>query len=277
MGKNKIATCNVCFKQMRSDTLKRHLNTHKNISRYPKKKCSICNKQMIAWNLERHLKTHNNSEKNIVEAVTSDQNCYTEKEITGKIVQNILETGDVDPKSLSKQNIRALTAYTLSHKKQDLPELNGWQKELLPMLKPTHRQIIWVTGEEGAEGKTWFQNYIEEYFGSKRVFRTSLDRNTEAIYHALSKRTLPLIDVFVFNLPRSFCRKLWDIPYTIFENLKDGRAISTKYDSKVLDFKTPNIVIIFSNDIAQWNRMSKDRWLKIRLIKSQEGFVISKR
>ena len=139
-------------------------------------------------------------------------------------------------------------------------------------MKPSERKIIWVKGETGGEGKTWFQNYIEHHYGSNRVFRSSINKNSESLFHALSKRTLELVDVFVFNVPRSF--KTLDIPYTLFEDIKDGQAISTKYDSKLLKFKTPNILIIFSNRIASWANMSKDRWIKINLLKEGDGFVI---
>ena len=62
-------------------------------------------------------------------------------------------------------------------------------------------------------------------------------------YGTLSKLVLPLIDVFMFNIPRSFSRM--DVPYELLEEIKDGNAVSTKYDSKRITFKTPNIVLIF--------------------------------
>ena len=52
----------------------------------------------------------------------------------------------------------------------------------------------------------------------------------------------------------------FDVPYTLLEEIKDGQAISTKYDSKVLNFKKPNILIVFSNTQPIITRVSKDRW-----------------
>ena len=46
----------------------------------------------------------------------------------------------------------------------------------------------------------------------------------------------------------------------MFEDIKDGYAISTKYDSKQLRFNTPNIVIVFSNSKPAVEMVSKDRW-----------------
>ena len=125
-------------------------------------------------------------------------------------------------------------------------------------MEPSKREIIWVRGDKGAEGKSWFQEYLEHHYTRKKVFRTSMDRNKESILYSLSKKTLSLLDVFVFNIPRSFDIK--DVPYTLFEDIKDGFAISTKYDSKQLRFNTPNIVIIFSNTRPVIGSVSKDRW-----------------
>ena len=63
---------------------------------------------------------------------------------------------------------------------------------------------------------------------------------------------------FIFNIPS--CFPVTDVPYDLFENLQDAKAISSKYDSKTLTFKTPNIVRIFSNKVPDRFKMSKDRW-----------------
>ena len=272
MGKNKVVQCNICSKEMRSDNLKRHLSQHRDTSAYPSKKCSICSKVMIGWNLKRHLKTHSETMKSISESVQGDQKIYDEKKEAGGIVKKLLEEGNINPHSLSKNNLKALQVYSMETIMWKMAALNRWQTHLLELMKPSERKIIWVKGETGGEGKTWFQNYIVHHYGIDRVFQSPINKNSESIFHALSKRTLELVDVFVFNVPRSF--KTLDIPYTLFEDIKDGQAISTKYDSKLLNFKTPNILIIFSNRIASWANMSNDRWIKINLLKEDDGFVI---
>ena len=51
-------------------------------------------------------------------------------------------------------------------------ELRMWQNQTLNLIdKPTERQVIWITGRQGNEGKTWFQCYAEAYFGFHRVVR----------------------------------------------------------------------------------------------------------
>ena len=190
---------------------------------------------MRSWDLKRHIKTHSETMKNISENVENDQKMYDEKVEIGKMVKQVLEQQNINPESLSRDNRKALEAYSMQTNTQKFESLNRWQRELLELMKPSERKIIWVKGETGGEGKTWFQNYIVQHYGIDRVFRSSISKNSESIFHALSKRTLELVDVFVFNVPRSF--KTLDIPYTLFEDIKDGQAISTKYDSKLLNFK----------------------------------------
>ena len=69
-------------------------------------------------------------------------------------------------------------------------------------------------------------------------------------------------DRFLFNVSRNL--NINDIPYDILEGIKDGQLISSKYNSKVLKLKTPNIVIVFSNDFPLNNVLSVDRWKMLR-------------
>ena len=48
--------------------------------------------------------------------------------------------------------------------------------------------------------------------------------------------------------------------YRILEDIKDGAATTSKYDNQVLKFKTPNIVMVFSNSWPNRRHLSKDRW-----------------
>ena len=39
-----------------------------------------------------------------------------------------------------------------------------------------------------------------------------------------------------------------------------GRSIASKYSSEIIQFKTPNVVIVFSNADPDMTQLSKDRW-----------------
>ena len=257
MGRNKFIQCQVCTKSVRSDKITTHRQQHDRKAKYPMKTCNTCGKLMIAWHLNRHKNVHTGSKNRILENVRDDQNAYDKIKMTGQLLKDFLTNEDIDPNSLRKEYAKALEISGEKNQNQ-FDSLKPWQEDLLKVMKPSERKIIWVTGKKGAEGKSWFQEYIEEYYGSRRVFRTLIDKNAESILHTLSKKTLALIDVFVFNIPRSFDTLL--APYSLFEAIKDGRAISTKYDSKVLNFRKPNILVIFSNDTPYTNKVSKDRW-----------------
>jgi hypothetical protein len=44
------------------------------------------------------------------------------------------------------------------------------------------------------------------------------------------------------------------------EKLKNRRILASKFDSLELKLCTPNIVVVFSNDIPEENQLAHDRW-----------------
>ena len=44
------------------------------------------------------------------------------------------------------------------------------------------------------------------------------------------------------------------------DNIKDGIASASKFNSEVIQFKTPNVVVVFSNTDPDMKQLSKDRW-----------------
>ena len=250
MGRNKYICCLVCSKNVRSD--KQHVHGEKTCKM---KTCSVCHKSMNSGHLSRHMKTHTKTQT-ILHNLKKDQEHFNRVKETGQIVEALLKHRDIDPRSLRREYSEALE---ITDAPDEITEtLRPWQRNLLEYIKPSDRNIIWTIGRNGAEGKSWCQRYLVQHFGSHRVFQTTIERRSDGILHALSKRTILLIDVFIFNIPRSF--SVDNVPYTLLEQLKDGQAISTKYDSKVLRFKTPNIVLVFANDGPCRSNMSVDRW-----------------
>ena len=76
--------------------------------------------------------------------------------------------------------------------------------------------------------------------------------------HILRKLPLSTIDTFLFNDARSGQNEMRS--YEVLENIKDGRAIASKYASEIVRFRTPNVVIVFSNADPDMTQLSKDRW-----------------
>ena len=146
-------------------------------------------------------------------------------------------------------------------------ELRPWQQELMKMITtPTEREVIWVQGMRGNEGKSWFQDYVASFYGYERVVQLDLKMKTSNVLHALAKRPLSSIGIFLFNEPRAINNEVCN--YGVLEAIKDGIAVSSKYNSDVLHFKTPNVVVVFSNARPKMKQLSRDRWRVLRITKS---------
>ena len=136
-------------------------------------------------------------------------------------------------------------------------QLRLWQKQLLDKMESSQRHVIWITGWKGNEGKSFFQSYIETLYGYSRVVRLDICNKTGNILFALTRRPLQTTDIFLFNDARSQDNH---VNYTVLEYIKDGCATASKYGSQVIKFKTPNIVVVFSNRHPVRAQLSSDRW-----------------
>ena len=122
----------------------------------------------------------------------------------------------------------------------------------------SNRNVFWIHGHDGNEGKSWMQSYIEVFYGHARVIRLEIRNSTSNILYTLSKHPLQSTDIFLFNDTCS--NEMKPTNYEILELIKDGGGVSTKYNCEVLNFKTPNIVVVFSNYLPSTEKRSRDRW-----------------
>ena len=174
-----------------------------------------------------------------------------------------MEKGVVPEASLTREYKIALDLYRKQRPKFDIvnKELRPWQEQALKLIEhPSERQVIWITGRKGNEGKTWFQCYLESYFGFNRVFRTDLRIKHANVCNTLKKRNLGTVDIFLFNDSRSVTDEEMNL-YRILEDIKDGQATASKYNNDNIRFKTPNILMVFSNCYPNTKKLSKDRWV----------------
>ena len=275
MGRNNYENCNACKKAIRSDKIKVHKKS--NCCSYNIKQCNICGKIMIAQNMSRHKRKHDRqnieSTQNIVKNIKDDQKKFEESKVIGKVVQDTIKNEVIDPTAVREEYTKAMEL-RFNNCRVNLPSdctLKPWQKHLLLELEPSNRSVIWVIGRKGAEGKSFMQNYLVEMFGAAHVFHSAMTSKNDGILHELSKQQLCLIDVFIFNIPRSF--NVGYVPYHILEDIKDGKSISTKYDSKNLRFNTPNLLLVFANELPQTDKMSKDRWVLLEINRDELNHV----
>ena len=169
----------------------------------------------------------------------------------GRILVDIAEKDGLNTFLLSKDKQEAIEFYEKfgqNMEKRDI-QWKGWQQKLRGYLnEKCDRKIFWVVGREGGEGKTFFQKNIQFEFGNERVSVIPLVENKRNTFHVLKKYTSNNTDIFLFNIPRA--QYITNENYQILQQIKDGVAISGKYDSSLLKFKEKNIVIVFFNQIS---------------------------
>ena len=116
-----------------------------------------------------------------------------------------------------------------------------------------------MVGEKGNEGKSFFQDKIEEQYGRHRVCTVSLRESSKDILQNMKKWVDMQTDKFLFNIVKGVY--INDVNYKLLEDIKDGKALATKYNSQNLYFKRPNVIIVFLNMYPDTREFSQDRWL----------------
>ena len=218
---------------------------------------------MRSDHLMRHIESkHDKSKVDLTDAAEMDQDLYYSKVEGGQQLFKLIESGKVDEISLSTQNDKALKLY-MKHRRAinvENVELRPWQKEALELLdSPSDREVIWIRGQHGNEGKSWFQAFVRSLYGFQKV--ACLDMKCRAVDSLLLLSKLPLVNMnmFLFNDTRAVSDDTEQC-YHILEMIKDGRAVSSKYHTNVIQFRVPNVVMVFSNDYPNVKHLSMDRW-----------------
>ena len=187
---------------------------------------------------------------------------YLQQLEIGRKIYEVLCEGVVKEESLKREHKQAYEIYRKQQGQINFieMELRPWQQDLLEKIKqPSDREVIWIRGVKGNEGKTWFQGYVESRYGYECVVRMDLKARQQDLLHALSRRPLCAADIFLFNVPRAVEENVF-CSYSTLEAIKDGTGTFTKYYAIPIRFKTPNIVMVFSNAAPLANTMSVDRW-----------------
>ena len=253
VNRHRILECPVCKRTMRSDSLKRHkLTKHKNFN------------FQVTTIIKAHVKDGGiTSDQDLESEIVANGKLLDEKIALGEKILKVLTDTNTKEESLSKEHKEAFDLYQrkrLCFSSDDKITLFNWQKGVLSEFvnQPTDREVVWVKGARGNEGKTWFQNYVQSLLGTERVVQLNLKNSVGNIMHILRKLPLSTIDTFLFNDARSGQNEMRC--YEVLENIKDGRAIASKYASEIVQFRTPNVVIVFSNADPDMTQLSKDRW-----------------
>lgn len=133
----------------------------------------------------------------------------------------------------------------------------GWQLQVLDIIKqePDERTIHWFWEPVGNVGKTALTKYLYIKHNA-----TPLCGSPKDIYHIMSKSKNRRI--FVLDVPRC---KADTVNYNLIESIKNGMVVSGKYESCVLAFNCPH-VIVFANEEPNREQLSADRWNIVRIL-----------
>ena len=235
--------CKVCLRVMHSQNLKRHMLKHRELYvldedeiREEIKQRKILHEtreereklvKKIAEEEGYHAdKIDDASPSSIEEELIKDDEVFTRKIEYGEKIATILEKGIIQEESLSRGNMEALKLFRKQMSSKHLvqpTQLRPSQETLMDYASsPSKREVIWVIGKDGDEGKTWFQSYMESFFGYARVVRLDLKMKTANVLHVLTKRPLSTTDIFLFDVPRAITHESCN--YYILESIKDGIA-----------------------------------------------------
>ena len=267
MGRNKKIMCKVCYKEMRSDHLDRHLKQHsEKDTNNPATNIYVTNNYNTTSGVstEREDEENENNDEELKKYLIKIGNEYQEKLIQGKKIYKMLGEGIAPYQALPREMKEVVDLYMENQADfRDVGnvELKPWQESLLEYVQqPCDREIFWIVGKEGNEGKNWFQKYVKSWLGARRVV-TGIDikANSASIFQALRKCPIVTADIFLFNIGKSM-KKFDQINYDALEKMKDGEAFASKYDSQQLKIRVPNVVMVFSNSPPDVKELAKVRF-----------------
>ena len=192
---------------------------------------------------------------------------YKRKLELGRKIKRIIEENSIPLKSLDKEQKEAIELY---HDPIEVKyvEWRPWQKMMMEYLhNPTQKEVIWVVGENGNEGKSFFQDQIEGRYGKEKVCKFHFGSNSEDLINYLHIVGCMKTDIFLLHTYRRDQAK--DLDYRLLEIIKEGRTISTQYGNNI-HLKSPNIIIVFSNMYPDFHQINEEKWKIFKINRMME-------
>jgi hypothetical protein len=145
-------------------------------------------------------------------------------------------------------------------------ELRPWQKRIFESVEQPcerdDRKIRWYWEETGNIGKTFL---VKAMFDSGLNVICVGGQAKDAIYAIGAKIQAEECgpDVIIFDIPRC-CES--NVSYRAMEELKNGIAFQSKYESQSLRFNTPHVLVFSNGPPPEPERLSEDRWVIKELV-----------
>lgn len=128
--------------------------------------------------------------------------------------------------------------------------LRDWQNEVIKKMDAqNNRQILFVVDEEGGKGKSALCSHL---MSTRNVWACQGGKIADLMHSYKRSAELALFDMARCNTPDYY-------PWNFMENLKSGWFCATKYDSGLVAFTPPKVVVFMNHDPPR-NKLSSDRW-----------------
>lgn len=137
-------------------------------------------------------------------------------------------------------------------------ELYDWQIDIVNIIvqDPDPRKIHWFVDEIGGKGKSELCRYLCMKHDAILLTGKGADMKYGIMKYFEKNNVYP--ETIVIDLPRTFNSDY--LCYTGIEEIKNGMFFNTKYESDMVIFNRPHI-IIFSNNTPDTTKLSLDRWI----------------
>ena len=175
MGKHKKVVCVTCCRVMRRDHLERHMRQHENGkfegesfhgSTFSASTTSL-ESNFSSVSTSRSCKPISINEEAVLKTLDMHAEEYERKLELGEIIYKHVKDRGIPEESLPKEYKEAKDLYVKNKQNIDINNviLRRRQEGLLKYVNPSNREIIWVIGRKGNEGKSWFQEFLASKFG----------------------------------------------------------------------------------------------------------------
>lgn len=117
------------------------------------------------------------------------------------------------------------------------------------------RKIHWFYDYKGGIGKSILCKYLVDQRGALLLGGANKDCLFGLFEYIQKNKEAP--EVVIFDIPRV---NKGAISYQALEQIKNGMFFNSKYESGMVRFNSPHI-LIFSNEEPEYNNLSEDRWV----------------
>lgn len=145
--------------------------------------------------------------------------------------------------------------YALQYSRDDQHErykrctLRPWQRKALDcLLGQNEREILFCVDVKGGLGKSWFAKYLLHQYDAWGCQGGPIK---DLMYSYACQK------IAVFDMARCNDEKFY--PWNFMENLKNGWFTNLKYESRMVYFEPPKIIVML-NHVPDFNKFSMDRY-----------------